>query len=445
MTSDWKEYKLSELSDIKGGKRLPARTSLIQTKTTHPYIRVRDLTNKKILELTSEFEYVDDETQNSIRKYIVNEGDVIISIVGTVGLVAIIGKTLDNANLTENCAKFINLKKIDNHFLYYYLISEFGQQEIKKNSVGAVQTKLPLYGIGDIKINLPPLSAQQKIVKVLSAIDDKIELNNKINKNLEQQAQAIFKSWFIDFEPFGNTMPDDWKNGTFSSIIDHTISGDWGKDKLVGNNTEMVYCVRGADIPEVRNGNKGKMPFRYILPKNYYTKKLTDGDLVVEISGGSPTQSTGRIAVITKHLLQRYDKDMICTNFCKAIKPKKNYSMFIYYYWLYLYRKNVFFSYENGTTGIKNLDINGFIETEPIIIPNVKNLLKFSELCLNIESEIFANGYENEKLIQLRNTLLLKLMSGEIDVENVEIDEALNNSSTDKISFGENNIGDENG
>ena len=82
-----------------------------------------------------------------------------------------------------------------------------------------------------------------------------------------------------------------------------------------------------------------------------------DGDLVVEISGGSPTQSTGRIAVITDYLLNRYNEGMVCTNFCKAIKPKVNYSMFIYYYWLYLYQKNVFFSYENGTTGIKNLDI----------------------------------------------------------------------------------------
>lgn len=248
------------------------------------------------------------------------------------------------------------------------------------------------------------------------------------NNNLEQQAQAIFKSWFVDFEPFGGTMPKDWKNGNFAEIIEHTISGDWGKDFLTGNNTQKVYCIRGADIPEVRIGNKGKMPYRYILPKNYFNKKLTDGDLVIEISGGSPTQSTGRIAAITNYLLERYDEGMVCTNFCKAIKPKNKYSMFIYYYWLYLYRKNVFFSYENGTTGIKNLDISGFIETEPIVIPNADILIKFDEICKNFEKIIFSNGYENEQLAQLRDTLLPKLMSGEIDVSKVDI-------SADKLLF----------
>jgi hypothetical protein len=76
-----------------------------------------------------------------------------------------------------------------------------------------------------------------------------------LNKNLEQQAQAIFKSWFIEDPEASN-----WISGTFSDIIETMIVGDWGKDSPVGNNTEMVYCIRGADIPEVKAGNKGKMP-----------------------------------------------------------------------------------------------------------------------------------------------------------------------------------------
>ena len=110
------------------------------------------------------------------------------------------------------------------------------------------------------------------------------------------------------------------------------------------------------------------MPIRYILPKNYTNKKLTAGDIVVEISGGSPTQSTGRCTAISESLLNRYDSGMVCTNFCRALKPIDGYSMFIYYYWQYLYDKGIFFSYENGTTGIKNLDISGFLETELIVI-----------------------------------------------------------------------------
>ena len=233
---------------------------------------------------------------------------------------------------------------------------------------------------------------------------------------MEQQAQALFRAWFID-----NPNSRDWKFGTFSDLIEKTISGDWGKDAPTGNNTEMVYCIRGADIPEVRAGNKGKMPTRYILPKNFAAKQLVDGDIVVEISGGSPTQSTGRAAAITESLLNRYDKGMVCTNFCKALKPKKGYSMYIYYYWQYLYNMGVFFSYENGTTGIKNLDIASFIEMEPIVIPPAEMLAKFDKFCKTIFSKIYANGYENERLANIRDVLLPKLMSGEIDVTSAEV------------------------
>lgn len=241
------------------------------------------------------------------------------------------------------------------------------------------------------------------------------------NCNLEQQAQLLFKSWFVDFEPFSGTMPDTWKHGTFSDIINTTLGGDWGKEVPSGNYSERVYCIRGADIPDVKAGNKGKMPIRYILPKNYQSKKLTPNDIVVEISGGSPTQSTGRVAAISQSLLDRYEQGMVCTNFCRAIKPKEGYGKYIYYYWQFLYDKKIFFSYENGTTGIKNLDINGFLETEPIIIPPIDVVQQFDEICSIFFSQVFEKGLENEKLAHLRDTLLPKLMNGEIDVSEVEI------------------------
>lgn len=239
---------------------------------------------------------------------------------------------------------------------------------------------------------------------------------SRINDNLEAQAQTIFKSWFIDAPESSS-----WETGTFSDIIDTMIAGDWGKASPVGNNTEMVYCIRGADIPDVKSGNKGKMPTRFILPKNYVAKHLVAGDVVVEISGGSPTQSTGRIVSISQSLLDRYDKGMVCTNFCKAMKPKSGYSMFLYYYWQYLYDRNVFFLYENGTTGIKNLDISGFIETEPIILPPVELVEKFDAFCHSVFDVIFANGLQNEKLANMRDALLSKLMSGEIDASDLDL------------------------
>ena len=239
---------------------------------------------------------------------------------------------------------------------------------------------------------------------------------NVTNDNLQQQAISIFKEWFIDSEDSAN-----WVNGTFSDLIAKLISGDWGKDSPTGNNTEKVFCIRGADIPEVRAGNTGKMPTRYILPKNYTLKQLVPGDIVVEISGGSPTQSTGRAAAISQALLDRYNKGMVCTNFCKAIKPISGYSMYIYHYWLYLYETGVFFSYENGTTGIKNLDITGFIESEPIVIPPADKVAEFDTLCHSIYAQIYANGKESEQLAAIRDVLLPKLMSGEIDVSDISL------------------------
>ena len=231
-----------------------------------------------------------------------------------------------------------------------------------------------------------------------------------------KQAQVLFKKLFID-----NSNNASWEKGTFSKLIDETISGDWGKDTPSGNNTEMVYCIRGTDIPEVRAGNKGKMPTRYILPKNYIDRQLVNGDIVIEVSGGSPTQSTGRAAAISTSLLARYDKGMVCTNFCKALKPKAGFSMYVYYYWQYLYDKGVFFSYENGTTGIKNLDIKGFIETEPIVIAPSDLIRNFDAFCQSVFSQVYANGLECEQLASVRDSILPKLISGEIILSNTQL------------------------
>ena len=302
-------------------------------------------------------------------------------------------------------------------FVYYLVCSSLVRDPAIKSMVGSSgRQRVQLDVVEKLEINFPPLPEQIKVASLLKSLDDKIALNNAINNNLEQQAQAIFKECFID-----NPENSKWSTGTFSELIKSTLNGDWGKEAQTGNNTEKVYCIRGADIPEVKSGNKGKMPTRYILPKNFAAKQLTAGDIVVEISGGSPTQSTGRCTAITQSLLDRYDSGMVCTNFCKAMKPKEGYSLFIYYYWQYLYGKGVFFSYENGTTGIKNLDFSGFIETEPILIPPVDKVVVFDDYCKSIFSQVFTNGKQNEHLAMLRDILLPKLISGELDVSDIDL------------------------
>ena len=157
---------------------------MINIPNGHPYIRVRDLNNKRLLELDNSYEYVDNETQKVISKYTVKTGDVVLSIVGTIGLVAIVGRTLDGANLTENCVKLSSFHGVNRDFLYYYLRSDCGQQEIRCGTVGAVQAKLPIKNIQNIAINLPDYTTQERIASLLLSIDRKIELNQKINDNL---------------------------------------------------------------------------------------------------------------------------------------------------------------------------------------------------------------------------------------------------------------------
>ena len=184
MREQWKKSKIGEFAEVKGGKRLPKGKQLISEPNAHPYIRIRDLGKSKYLQLNTDYGYVDDETQKSIARYIVNEGDILISVVGTIGLIGIVGQTLDGANQTENCDKIINIKEVLPEYLYYYLISNLGQEEIKRGTVGAVQPKLPLKNVQDITVLYPKLEDQEKVVKILNVIDNKINTNNKINENL---------------------------------------------------------------------------------------------------------------------------------------------------------------------------------------------------------------------------------------------------------------------
>lgn len=222
---------------------MPKNVNLINTPNTHPYIRVRDLNDRITLELNDSFLYVDDETQKGISRYVVNSDDIVISIVGTIGLVAKIGKTLDGANLTENCVKITNLQNIDKEYLFYYLKSVFGQQEIMRGIVGAVQQKLPIKNIQEITIKCPELIEQKKIAAILSALDEKIAINRAINDNLQQQAASIFTKWL-------STCADASTIGDMSyNILDYSPVG-----------SEQIRLLNSSDVTE------GVFPIAPLVP-----------------------------------------------------------------------------------------------------------------------------------------------------------------------------------
>ena len=181
-------------------------------------------------------------------------------------------------------------------------------------------------------------------------------------------------------------------------VISEVKSGDWGKGSPTENYTTEVLCVRGADIPELCKGNVGKMPQRFIHNKKATSKILSANNLIIEISGGSPTQSTGRIALISDKILSRYSKPLICSNFCKAITATGIQPEYLFNYWLYLYNKDAMFPYENGTTVIKNLDFNSFIQEQDISIPDIKTQQKIVSILSSIDEKIETNKRINDNL-----------------------------------------------
>ena len=371
----WNEIRLGDVADVKGGKRLPKGKQLITKPNSHPYIRVRDLGNKKVIQLNSEYEYVDDETQSSISRYIVSEGDILISVVGTVGLVAIVGKSLNGANQTENCDKITNLRNIDRDYLYYYLISSFGQEEIHKGTVGAVQPKLPLKNIQDFTVRCPSLKEQKKIASVLSILDKKIETNESINKNLAEQAQAIYCDMFIS-----NARPS-WQLGHLSDLI--TVR--YGKDhKKLADGAYPVY------------GSGGIM--------RYVEKPLYDKESVL-----IPRKGTLNNVMYVNEPFWSVD-----TMFFTEMKLP-NVAKFVFHF-----VKSKDLASLNAGSAVPSMTTD-ILNAMELYVPDAGTLTKFEGIIAPMYQAMQQSVQESSKLGDLRDSLLPKLMSGELDVSNLDI------------------------
>ena len=364
------EVKLGDIATVKGGKRLPKGINLITKPNTHPYIRVRDLNGKRTLELDSSFEFVDDETQKTISRYIVNEGDIVLSIVGTIGLVAVIGKSLNEANLTENCVKLTSLSGVDRDFLYYFLKSSYGQQEITRGTVGAVQAKLPIKNIQDITIPLPDELTQRKIAAVLSSLDAKIETNKKINDNLQQQAQAIYSSMFSD------NLDPAWSHGHLSDLI----IVKYGKDhKKLADGIYPVY------------GSGGIM--------RYVERPLYNKESVL-----IPRKGTLNNVMYVNQPFWSVD-----TMFYTEMKLP-NVAKFVYHF---VKAKDLASMNAGSAVPSMTTDILNAME---VVIPSASALEEFESLIAPMYEAMKANDVQSQTLSKMRDTLLPKLMSGEIDV-----------------------------
>ena len=360
-------------------------------------------------------------------------GDIIISARGTVGALAQIGTPMC---FNQSCFGIRGkLGVIDTDFLYYVLKNYV--RHIKKRSQGSVFDTINLKSFDLMEIEIPQdITTQQKISKVLSDFDAKIEMNNKINTELEAMAKTLYDYWFMQFDfpnangkPYKSSggkmvwneelkrdIPEGWEVDNLSSFINNDKSGDWGKEQEEGNYNQKVYCVRGADINGLNGKGELKTPERYILEKNLF-KTLDPHDLIVEISGGSPVQSTGRLAYITGETLQRFDAPIICSNFCKAVTLKNKYYFFNFVLqWNSIYDAGVLFGYEGKTSGIKNLLFESFVSSHHTAIPPIELAEKFYDFMKPIQIKKEKNLKENQELASLRDWLLPMLMNGQVSV-----------------------------
>ena len=186
----WKIIELGDIADVKGGKRLPKDHGVIDEITDHPYLRVKDFTDRGLSR--DDIKYIDEETFQAVKNYTITSDDIYISIAGTIGRVGIVPADYSNSNLTENAAKICNIKtEVNKYFLLHFLQSADGQEQIASRVVGTSQPKLALFRIKEIHFALPPHHIMDKLGKELSEFAQLVEVLEKKNANLRQTRDLL--------------------------------------------------------------------------------------------------------------------------------------------------------------------------------------------------------------------------------------------------------------
>lgn len=393
----FKTIRYSEIGKIRSGKRLPKGFLVTEKETKNRYIRVRDIQEGEIK--VNEVQYISDEAASKISKYIVNTGDIIISVVGTVGSIASIPDELDNAYLTENCNNLlVDENKCEKKYLKYFLLSKKGQNEIASNTVGSTQPKLPIYGINNFNIDLPDLKTQRRIVHILSVLDNKVLINNKTCENLEAQMSAIFKNWFIDFEPFKN---DEFIKTDLGMIPNGWSIVSLGEAFVFRRGTALtkneVSTTKDNDYPFVVYG-AGKDIFGY---SKDYTLDVPSV-LIAAIGAGAGTVS------------RSYERQYSVTSNAFYVLPRNELD---YAYEIFTLRN---YNFKDRCSGSAQpmLSYSSFAD-DRIVFPNRNAIKRFHDVCKPMIESINQLMEQNYALISIRNAILPKLMSGEINMDGV--------------------------
>ena len=392
---EWKECKLSEIMDLIGGGT-PKTSNPDYWDGDIPWISVKDFNGERRYVGDTEKKITKLGLENSSTK-ILSKGDIIISARGTVGELAIIPSGMA---FNQSCYGLRAKDFVDSCFLYYLLKQSVNI--LKHNTHGSVFDTITRETFENISVKLPPLPTQQKIAAILSSLDDKIELNNKINTNLEQQAGALFKNWFVDFEPFGGKMPEGWKVGKLSEIADYLNGLAMQKFRPLEDEEGLPVLK----IKELRQGccdesselcSPSKVKPEYIIH---------DGEVIFSWSGSLLVDIwCGGTCGLNQHLFKI---------------TSKTYEKWFYYLWTKHHLDRFIFLAADKATTMGHIKREELDKAE-VVIPDDKTYSKLTMTLSPIIDTIISNRVENRRLSEIRDNLLPELMSGNINVNDVTI------------------------
>jgi type I restriction enzyme S subunit len=361
--------------------------------------------------------FTDEKTYlDRVRRAKLESGDLVLTREAPMGEVCMVPENL-KCCLGQRVVLIKPIReKADPYFLLYSFQSGFVQNQIMASEgTGSTVSNLRIPLIEALKIPLPNIATQRRIASILTALDDKIELNRRMNETLEGIAQAVWGEWFGKYESGGEELPEGWKEINVGELFDFVIGGDWGKDDASHEFPIRSAVIRGTDFENLEKGVYHTVPCRFIKSSNFGKRRLQPGDLLLEISGGSRDQPTGRTLLITEEIIESLGGNAVPASFCRLIRFKtKRESYFFSVFMKIFYAQGGTWEYQQQSTGISNFQFSYFSEKLTIVLPTDGKLIEFENL---IEPLVFKTGKNNQEshtLTALRDALLPRLMRGEV-------------------------------
>ena len=397
MTSEWKETTLEDCTSLLGDGL--HGTPQYAQNGEYAFINGNNLVNGRII-IKSDTKRVD-RTQYEKYKKELCDRTIMVSINGTLGNVALYNG--EKIILGKSACYFNVSKSVDKDFIRYVVSSPVFRTYLETNATGTTIKNISLKQMREYSFFIPDYETQKRISAFLRAIDDRISVNTAINENLEQQAQAIFKSWFVDFEPFGGVMPDDWNTGNLGSFV--TIKRGGSPRPIQNYLSETGY--RWLKISDVTSLNS---PFILDIKEHIIESGLKK---TVFLKQGALVLSNSATPGIPKIL----DVDS-CIHDGWLYFPESKLSN-EYLYLLFKFIRKDLVALGNGSV-FTNLKTD-ILKQYKISLPSESVLNDFQTVISPIFETMRNLARENKSLAALRDTLLPKLMNGEIDVSQVKI------------------------